>query len=97
MGTDETIEKIYDRQDRHRDEILGAIGEVKRDVSVIAVDTATTKATVVGLDARMAVNEKQNDKRDKRMDKIESRLWKVAGAGGVTGTFAAILLRVVWG
>ena len=88
MGTDETIEKIYDRQDRHRDTILSAIGKVDDKISDVKADTAATKATVEGLVARVGRGEK-------RMDKIEGRLWKAASAGGITGTMAAILLKVL--
>ena len=87
MGTDETIEKIYDRQDRHRDTILNAIGKVDDKISDVKADTASTKATVESLVARVGRGEK-------RMDKIEGRLWKVATAGGLTGTMAAVLLRL---
>ena len=98
MGDDNpTIEKIYDRQDRHRDEILSAISGVNTNVQKNSVQIAGTKATVEGFEARMATNEKQNDKRDKRMDKIESRLWKLAGAGGISGALASILLKIVFG
>lgn len=90
MGTDETIEKIYSRQDSHRDQILGAIGDVNKNVQANAVQIASTKATVEGYETRIKANEK-------RMDKIEGRLWKAASAGGATGTLAAVLLKVLFG
>lgn len=98
MGEDNpTLPDVYKRQDKHRDEILSAIGGVNQNVQKNSVQIAGTKATVDGFEARMAANEKQNDKRDKRMDKIEGRLWKLAGAGGVSGALASLLLKLVFG
>ena len=95
MGNDDpTISKIYDRQDRHRDQVLDAIGKVNTNVQAVAVDTASTKATVEGLENRMSATEKRQDT---RMDKIEARLWKVAGAGGATGIAASVALKVIFG
>ena len=98
MGSDETIEKIYDRQDRHRDEILGAISKVNVVVQDTAVQGARTEETVKGLATRMTGLEEGVNGRlktqDGRIATIEGRLWKAASAGGLTGTMAAILLRV---
>ena len=98
MGTDETIEKIYDRQDRHRDEILGAISKVNETVQTTAIQGARTEATVDGLVTRMTGLEDGVNGRlktqDGRIATIEARLWKVAAAGGVTGPVAALLLRL---
>ena len=100
MGTDETIEKIYDRQDRHRDEILGAISKVNETVQTTAIQGAKTEEKVDGLVTRMTGLEDGVNGRlktqDDRIHTIEGRLWKVAGAGGVTGTMAAFLLKVLW-
>ena len=98
MGTDETIEKIYDRQDRHRDEILGAISKVNETVQTTAIQGAKTEEKVDGLVTRMTgledgVNGSLNTQ-DGRIATIEGRLWKAASAGGLTGGAAALLLRL---
>ena len=100
MSSDETIEKIYDRQDRHRDEIMGAISKVNETVQTTAIQGASTEATVKGLAKRMSGLEDGVNGRlktqDGRIATIEARLWKVASAGGVSGIAASIILRVVF-
>ena len=102
MGTDDpTIEKIYDRQDKHRDDILGAISKVNETVQANAIQGAKTEATVDGLATRMTGMEDgvkgRLKSQDGRIATIESRLWKVAGAGGASGAVASILLKLVFG
>ena len=101
MGTDETIEKIYDRQDRHRDEILGAISKVNETVQTTAIQGAKTEEKVDGLVTRMTGLEDgvkgRLNSQDGRIATIEARLWKVASAGGVSGIAASIVLKVFFG
>ena len=102
MGEDNpTLPDVYKRQDKHRDEVLTAIGKVGDQVQGNTVQGARTEEKVDGLVNRMdGLEESVNGKfkaQDIRMNTIEGRLWKAASAGGATGTIAAVLLKVLFG
>ncbi len=110
MGADDpTIEKIYSRQDRHRDEILTAIGSVKTDVireldevkgnqSEIRKGMEGNSRDIAYIKGKLPGIKTDIKRIDKEVGVVRGWFIKVlmtaVGSGGAAGTLAAFLLEL---
>jgi len=91
-GDPVTQEQFFDRMKGNSETMETNQKELIAAINQQAVKTASLEATMVG---HYSEFDKRINGNKKAIDKIRDRLWAVAGAGGVTGTLAAIILKVI--
>ena len=81
----EAMKASNDTAELNQKEVIAAINEQ-------AVKAASLEATVVG---HYTEFDKRINGNKKAIDKIRDRLWKIAGAGGISGALAAVALKAI--
>ena len=79
----EAMKANGDTAETNQKEVITAINEQ-------AIKTARLEETVVG---HYTEFDKRINGNKTAIDKIRDRLWKIAGAGGISGALAAIVIR----